>query len=208
MHKVTLLTLLIALVALSGCDLFSTRAPESPDLGTTFLWTPAATPNLLVDDFTGSLNAVDAANYSRCFISAHDTAVSGAITYTFEPRAGLDQSSRSLFDGWTIQSEQNFLTKLRASLVSNPRINTTLSNLAIDQTTSTNARISADYSIQIPIPSNSTLPPLISGSLIFQAMLVTTESGTKEWRISNWSDFAPSGALAKTFSDLKVQLSS
>lgn len=208
MRRIITAMVLVFSLAIAGCDLFSTRAPESPDLGSTFIWTPAATPNTLVEDFKGALTAVDAANYSRCFVSSHDTVTTGLISYTFEPRAGLDQSSRSLFDMWTVQSEQNFLTRLRASLVSSPRINVTLSNLAIDQTTSTNARIATDYSIQLPTPANSTLPVSITGSLIFQAILVTTEQGTNEWRISNWSDFAPSGTGAKTFTDLKVQLSS
>ncbi|MBS1903612.1 MAG: hypothetical protein JSS75_07920 [Bacteroidetes bacterium] len=198
---------MIVALAFAGCDLFTTRTPESPDLGSTFVWTPAATPNTLVEDFSGSLQAVDAANYSRCFVSAQDTAVSGAVQYSFSPRAGLDQASRSLFDAWTVQSEQSFLTKLRASLVSNPRLSVTLSNEQIDQTSSTQARIAVDYSVLLPTQTNSTLPSSIAGSLIFQAQLVTTEQGTKEWRIVSWSDFAGTTS-AKTFTDLKVQLSS
>lgn len=208
MGRLSLLVLTAVSLAFAGCDLFSTRNPESPDLGSTFIWTPAATPAVLVDDFTGALEAVDAANYSRCFVSSQDTISSGPVVYSFSPRAGLDQSSRSLFDAWNVQSEQNFLTKLRASLVSSPRMDMTISNLAIDQTTSTNARISADYSVLLPIPTNSTLPTSITGSLIFQAVLVTTEQGTKEWRITSWADFAAGSGTAKTFTDLKVQLSS
>jgi hypothetical protein len=208
MGKLAVVVCLMLSLPLAGCDLFSTRTPETPDLGSTFIWTPAATPGTLVTDFSGSLQAVDPSNYSRCFVSAQDTGSTGQLVYTFAPRAGLDQSSRSLFDAWNAQSEQNFLTKLRASLVSSPRMDVSLTNMAIDQTSSTNARVSADYSILLPIPTNSTLPASISGSLIFQTVLVTTEQGTKEWRISSWTDFAPGTGTAKTFTDLKVQLSS
>ena len=201
--------ILCGCLALASCDLFSTRTPETPDLGTTFIWTPAATPSTLFDNFTGTIAAVDASNYARCFISIQDTVTTGAApaTYSFIPRAGLDQSSRSIFDTWTVQSEQNFLTKLRASLVSNPKVTITITNKSIDQSNATTARISADYLILLPLPSNSTLPGSIAGSLIFQLVLVTTPEGTKEWRIASWTDFA-SATGTKSISDLKIQLAS
>ncbi len=204
-NTIIVLTICFTLVS---CDLFSTRTPETPDLGTTFIWTPAATPATLFDNITGTIVAVDASNYARCFISLQDTVAPGVTptTYTFIPRAGLDQSSRSIFDTWTVQSEQNFLTKLRASLVNNPKTIITITNKSIDQSNATTARISADYQIVLPLPSNSTLPGSISGSLIFQLVLVTTPEGTKEWRIASWTDFAlPAG---KSISDLKIQLAS
>ncbi len=206
-HKV--IVILCVCLALASCDLFSTRTPETPDLGTTFIWTPAATPSTLFDNFTGTIAAVDASNFARCFISPQDTVTSGTppTTYSFIPRAGLDQSSRSIFDTWTVQSEQNFLTKLRASLVSNPKVTITITNKLIDQSNATTARISADYLILLPLPSNSTLPGSITGSLIFQLVLVTTLEGTKEWRIASWTDFA-SATSTKSISDLKIQLAS
>ncbi|HYM19412.1 MAG TPA: hypothetical protein VEW28_00235 [Candidatus Kapabacteria bacterium] len=207
MRNVIFIALLCA--SLASCDLFTTRNPESPDLGTTFIWTPAATPNTLLDNFTGALSAVDPTNYARCFLSSQDTVAGTAtVTYTFTPRAGLDPASKSLFDSWTMQSEQNFLTKLHASLVANPQIAITISNLTIDQSNASNAAISADYLALLPLPTNSTLPDSIKGTLKFQMMLVTTPEGTKEWRVVNWTDLASASAGVKTFTDLKVQLSS
>jgi hypothetical protein len=208
--RLTIVILLLA-ATLASCDLFTTRNPESPDLGSTFIWTPAATPNMLMDNFSGALGAVDPGNYARCFFSSQDTITGTTVAaYSFTPRAGLDPSSRVIFDpnSWNTQSEQNFLTKLRASLVSNPIINVTISNLSIDQPNGTNATITADYSVLLPLPTNSTLPPSIGGTLKFQVVLVTTPEGTKEWRVANWTDFISSNASLKTFTDLKVQLSS
>jgi hypothetical protein len=198
-----------SIVSLSSCDLFTTRLPNPPDLSSTFIWTPASTPQTLLMNFQGTIHAADAANYTKCFFGAKDTAVSGdKFMFSYMPRAGLDASSQSIFTLWTTQSEQNFMTKLRASLVANPVLTVTFTNTTFDQSNSNAARISSDYLILLPTQSNSSVPVSISGSMILQVALVTTEEATKEWRIVNWQDFAPSSGNAKTFTDLKVQLSS
>jgi len=193
----------------SSCDLFTTRTPELPDLGATFIWTPAETPTQLLDNFNGTIVVLDATNYTKCFFGTSDTAVSGdKFTFSFTPRSGLDAASHSIFDLWNIQSEQNFMTNLRSKLIANPRLTVTFTNPSINQSNSNSASITTDYLILLPIQSNSSIPASISGSMILQIVLVTTEQQTKEWRIVNWSDFAPSSGNSKTFTDLKVQLSS
>ena len=201
--------LILLTVGFSSCDLFTTRTPAPPDLGSTFIWTPAETPNTLLSNFKGTIEVLDATNYTKCFIGTKDSSVTGEkFAFSFTPRSGLDAASRSLFDLWNIQSEQNFMTKLRSSLVANPILTVTFSNTSIDQSNSNSARITSDYLILLPVQSNSSIPASISGSLILQVSLVTTEQGTKEWRIVSWSDFAPPSGNSKTFTDLKVQLSS
>ncbi|MDP4220333.1 MAG: hypothetical protein Q8916_13715 [Bacteroidota bacterium] len=199
----------VLVIGFSSCDLFSTRAPASPDFGSTFIWTPAELPSTLMSNFKGTIEVLDATNYTKCFIGAKDSAVTGEkFTYTFTPRSGLDAVSRSLFDLWNIQSEQNFMTKLKSALVSNPKLNVTFSNTNYEQLNSNSARITSDYLILLPVQTNSTIPSSISGSMILQLALVTTEQGTKEWRIVNWSDFPLTSGNSSTFTDLKLQLSS
>ena len=194
---------------LCSCDLFSTRTPASPDFGSTFIWTPAATPSYLLANFKGTIEVLDATNYTKCFISTKDSSVAGdKPIFSFTPRSGLDASFRGIFDLWNIQSEQNFMTKLRSSLVSNPRLTVTFSNTTTSQSNSNAADITSDYLILLPVQSNSPIPPSISGSMILHVVLVTTEQATKEWRIVSWSDFAQQSGNSKTFTDLKAQLSS
>lgn len=203
------LPFLVLSACISSCDLFSTRTPASPDLGSTFIWTPAETPNTLLSNFKATIEVLDATNYTKCFVSAKDSSVTGEkLTYSFTYRSGLDATSRSLFDLWNIQSEQNFMTKLRSPLVSSPRLTVTFSNTSTDQSNSNSARIKSDYLILLPVQSNSSFPASISGSLILEVVLVTTEQATKEWRIVTWQDFAPPSGNSKTFTDLKVLLSS
>ena len=196
-------------LTLSSCDIFSTRTPAAPDLGSTFIWTPAATPNDILTNFRGTIGVLDATNYTKCFISTKDSSVAGdKPVFIFTPRSGLDASSRSKFDGWNNQSEQNFMTKLHSSLVANPRLTVTFTNTAISQSNSSSAEINTNYLILLPIQSNSSIPPSISGSMILHMVLVTTEQGTSEWRITSWSDFSLQSGNSVTFTDLKAQLSS
>ena len=201
--------LLSLALVLNSCDLFSTRTPASPDLGSTFIWTPAATPQYLLDNFKGTIQVLDATNYTKCFISTKDSAVTGdKPVFSFTQRPGLDAASRSIFDFWNTQSEQNFMTKLRSSLVADPKLTVTFSNTNINQLNSNSADITTDYLVQLPMQANSSIPSPINGSMVLHIVLVTTEQATKEWRIVNWSDFAPPSGNSKTFTDLKVQLSS
>ena len=201
---------LILFLLLSGCGLFSTRVPEQPDTSNTFIWTPTTTVDYLLNNFIGTVQLLDASNYERVFISTIDsTGGSGSKNFTFVPMPGLDQSSKSVFTGWTAQSEQAWLAKLKSLLPAKSQISLLLSNEAIDQTSNT-ANISADYTISIPVSGSSTvIPSVVQGSFQMQALLVTTEQGTKEWRIVSWSDFQPKTNNGNsTWTNLKVKLSS
>jgi len=200
--------LVLFAVSLASCDIFSTRDPEPPDLGSQFIWTPASTPELLLQNFKGTIENLDASDYVRCFVSEHDSSeTAGHLTYTFVPRSGLDAGSQSIFQVWTESSEQSFMTKLRTSLIKNPRATVTFTNTVIDQSINT-ATISADYSILLPVETGSPLPNAVIGSLHFQLEAVTTEQATREWRIITWTDFTPSSGGTSTLTDLKLQLSS
>ena len=199
---------LSAMVA--GCSLFSTRTPEPPDTASTFIWIPATTPQLLMSNLTGTLNLLDASDYIRVFVSSADSTSSGQKTFSFTPAPGLDQNSQSIFANWSVQSEQAWVQKLSSILPANSQLIVTLSNSVSDQSGGSNAATySADYVISIPTSgSSSALPSVVQGSFQMQLALVTTDQGTKEWRIVSWSDFPPHTGTGPTWTNLKVQLSS
>lgn len=204
----TRFSILLLLLSLASCDIFSTRDPEPPDLGSQFIWTPASTPELLLENFKGTIEHLDASDYVKCFVSEHDSSeTAGQLIYAFIPRSGLDAGGQSIFQVWTASSEQSFMTKLRTSLIKNPRATVTFDKIAIDQSINT-ASISADYTILLPVEAGSPLPAAVTGSFHFQLEAVTTEQANREWRIITWTDFPPQSGGTSTFTDLKLQLTS
>jgi len=194
-------------ITFAGC-LFSTRTPEPPSSSNTFIWTPATTPDYLLQDFKGTLPILDAPDYMRVFISSSDSG-SATKTFTFTPAPGLDPTSRGIFTVWNVQSEGAWLQKLSSLLPANSQLTVTLSNVVTSQNSANTATISADYSISIPSSSSSSvLPSQVEGSFQMGLVFVTTEQGTSEWRIVSWSDFLPQSGTGSTWTDLKVKLSS
>ena len=203
------LFLAASLLFMAGCDLFSTRTPDPPNSSNTFIWTPATTTDFLIDNFTGTLKVLDASNYMRVFISAADSTGSGVKSYTFTP-AGSDPTTHAFFATWTVESERSWLAKLQTFLPKNSQLTVLLSNPQFQAASPSSASYSADYTISIPVPASSSnvIPSVVEGSLQMQLLLVTTEQGTKEWRIVSWTDTPPKTATTSTWTDLKLKLAS
>jgi hypothetical protein len=199
--------LVLLSVFLAGC-IFSTRTPEPPNSSATFIWTPATTPDLVMQNFTGALKILDATDYKRVFINATEATSNGVSTFLFSPASDISQSSRSIFTDWSVPNEGTWVTNLRAQLPSNSQITLLLTQTSSDQSANS-ASLSYNYTISLPFSTSSTvIPGVVQGSLQFQLTFITTDEGTKEWRIVSWSDFLPQSGSGPTWSDLKVDLSS
>ncbi len=191
---------------LAGC-IFSTRTPEPPDSSAAFIWIPATTPGLLIQNLVGALKLVDASDYQRVFISATESTSNSLSAFSFAPASDINQSSRGIFADWSVSNEFNWVTDLSAQLPANSQITIILTDTVVDQSTNS-ASLSYNYTISLPSSAPSVLPGVVQGSLQFQLAFITTDAGTKEWRIVSWSDFVPQSGKGPTWSDLKVDLSS
>jgi hypothetical protein len=212
MKRRSVVSFVSILLMLSACDIFSTRTPEPPQNSNTFIWTPATTVETLVANFVGTLTALDPSNYTRCFIASTDSTGSGAKAFTFKPRTGLDPASQSIFTNWTVdgptESERAWLAKLAGLLPNNSQLSVSLGLNTPIENSNTTASLTTSYIVAVPQSSGSVVADTARGSFEMQFQLVTTEQGTKEWRIVSWSDFPPSSGTSETWTDLKVKLSS
>lgn len=200
--------LVLAVILLAGCDLFSTRTPEPPDTTATFIWTPATTIQTLLDNFTGTLTVFDASNYTRVFVSASDTTGSGSMTFSYSATQALDPTSRQMIANWNVQSEHDWLSKLGALVPKGSKLSILLIPTPIVRQSSPSvASVSASYTLAVPFnPPSTVIPDTVRGSFELQLLLVTTETGTKEWRIVSWSDNPPSSGTSSTWTDLKLSV--
>jgi hypothetical protein len=199
--------LLVVVAVISGCELFSTRTPEPPLTSNTFIWTPATTVEALMTNFSGALSALDPTNYTRAFISTSDSGSNGK-SFVFTATPGLSPSSQTVFANWSTESERAWLAKLATLVTKGSKLTVTFGNDAPVQVASTSATLTTTYTIAIPTPTGAVIPDTVRGSFEMQFILVSTEQGTKEWRIQSWSDFPQSGGTSATWTDLKLKLSS
>jgi hypothetical protein len=193
---------------LSACGIFDTREPEPPVTGNGFIWVDATSYQILLNNFEGSVEALDAENYKRVFISSSDSLqTGGTANYTFLYNSSLDPSSRVVFDNWNTESERNYLKRLKSVLIDNARLGLELKNVTSQQSSPNQVSINADYTLNIPAGSNTVVPNTVTGYLTMQLRLVKTERGTQEWRIVNWLDQDPKGGKAYSWTDLKANFS-
>lgn len=203
MSSIRALLCVIAL-ALSSCGIFDTREPEPPETGNGFIWVDATSYQTLLANFEGSIEALDAENYKRVFISSSDSLMSGGTaTFTFFYNPSLDPSSRVVFDTWGIEEERNYLQKLKSELVNSARLGLSLENVQSQQSSPNQVSITADYTLSIPSTSE-VIPTTVTGFLTMQLRNVKTERGTQEWRIISWTDQDPKGGKAFSWTDLKA----
>jgi hypothetical protein len=198
--------LVLLCILLAGC-IFSTRTPQPPDASATFIWTPATTPDLLIQNLTGALKTLDGTDYMRVFISATESTSNSQAAFSFSPATDISQSERGIFSDWSVANEGTWVTNLSAQLPQNSQMVLLLTDTVIDQSANS-ASLSYKYTISLPASTPSVIPSTVQGSLQFQLAFITTDAGTKEWRIVSWSDFVPQSGSGPTWSDLKVDLSS
>lgn len=200
---------IMLMLVLSSCGIFDTREPDPPVTGNGFIWVDATSYQTLLNNFEGSVEALDAENYKRIFISPEDSLLpSGTLNYVFLYNTSLDPSSRVVFTNWNTESERNYLSRLKSVLVSNARLGLDIKNVTTQQSSPNQVIVNADYTLSIPSTSNEVVPNTVTGSMILQLRLVNTERGTQEWRITSWLDQDPKGGKAYSWTDLKANFSS
>jgi len=99
--------ILILLVGLSSCDLFSTREPELPTTSS-ITQVPASTPDILFGNFKSSIEEKIIDNYMVCFA---DPAFSSK-KYTFTASAAAFVQYPVLTN-WGIESERQYFNNLK-----------------------------------------------------------------------------------------------
>ncbi len=93
---------------LAGCNIFSTRDPETPITNRSAHEAPTS-PEIVISNFITSIREKNPANYLSCFVG--DT-VTGLQAFVFEPSAEAMGVYPSLFSQWSVAEEQRYFTSL------------------------------------------------------------------------------------------------
>lgn len=189
--------LMSAGIALTGCDVFDTREPESPiNAGSSF--EPATTPSIVLRNMQSALNFANALDYRKCFSDS----TQGLPAFQFQPSVEGLSVAPGRFANWDVNDEEAYIRNIFAELASGSVASVSFNPADIvDVPIGDSIRFSADYSVNFP-HTRQGVEREASGRLLFTLRL----SDRNEWYITYWQDIAvddkPTWSLLKArFSD-------
>lgn len=169
---------IILLIFLFGCDLFTNRDPEEPDAARSN-YIPATSSDILFSNLKSSMQEKVLENYMACFV---DPSFS-EITYVFIPSNQAVVRFPSLVE-WNIPAERQYFNNLINKTSTNAPIILDLQN-EIKNTTSDSAVFQYDYTVTLA-STDENLPEVYRGNVKFYIYL----DSRNQWAIGKWEDLA------------------
>ncbi len=180
----------------SGCELFTTRSPEKPDIGNTG-FIPPTEPAIVIANFENSLKSKNIDNFINCFYTFNDKV---NFIYEYIPSADAQSQFPGIFNNWRAEEERRSVTAIFNSLVDGGSIAINWLNRQPFRETADSSTYISDYILSVPNKEPS-IPDYYAGRLQFN--MTFRENGL--WYISRWIDVNISvrDSIKNTWSMLK-----
>jgi hypothetical protein len=175
-----LVSLLVSCVSLLvSCELFATREPEDPLIGTGGVFIQPDTPNAVLENLSNSVREMNAINYLNCLSSTD---------FTFQPAGQGNIGDPSLWSGWGRIEEDRYFKNLASAAENLTGHSLSLEIVRRDDVSPTEHRVIANYALVVNTNRNtaSRVPNRITGQFI-----IIMRAGTSGlWSILSWTDIA------------------
>ena len=181
---------LSVVLLVSGCDLFSTRYPEKPDVPRFDYLQPVDVTSLL-SNFSNSVQTKSTQYYLKSFSDS----LKNGKRYTFIANAEAVSKYASLAFGWSVKDEEQYLNNIINKIPNESSININLDNQDL-VSYGDSAYLSASYTLTVPHNIQG-LQNVFVGKLQFKLV----RDAQQLWTIYQWLDIK-SGDLP-TWSELK-----
>ena len=176
-----ILNILVLLLLLNGCDIFSTREPEDPDTGRTAS-PPASTPKQLFDNLQLALENKTVDNYMRLFADQFST----EFTFKFIPSSGAIAKYPSLTQ-WDLNSERLYFENIKVATIDGAPI--LLNQSKISNITQVDSAVfQYDYTLTVPFSEEN-----IESTFKGRAEYIINLNASNEWIITSWEDIEVEG---------------
>lgn len=173
--------LIIATCALClvSCELFATREPEPPQLGTGGVFIQPDTPNAVLENLSNAVREMNAINYLNCLSSTD---------YVFQPAGQGNIGDPSLWSGWGRIEEDRYFKNLASAAENLTGHSLSLEVERRDDLSPTEHRVVANYALVVNTNRNtaSRVPNRITG----QFVLIMKAGASGLWSITSWTDIA------------------
>lgn len=199
LHIFSKYLLVITVLLLVSCGLFSTREPELPNTRkSTFI--PPTSPSIVISNLSYSISEKNVDNYIACFDDGTDIM---KRKYSFIPSADVYAIYSSLFLNWDLLSERTYFKTLINSLEKDGKFELKLSNQKFDILSPDSSVFTCNYFLTAN-HTISGLPQNVNG--ILQFVFYPKNNGL--WSIVSWNDIKSSGdSIPFSWSYLKAKLS-
>lgn len=185
-----LIFIIVYLLTISSCDLFTTRVPEKPQLPGN-IYPPAITVETLIENFINSIKYKDRENY---LASLSDPSFTSKV-FSFSPSSEALAQFPALGDNWSKTNESQYFNNLIAKIPDELPITLSLSN-STSSSHGDSVTYVASYSLNIPL-ANVAISSNYQGELIFELI----RDSRSVWTIYFWRDIKRSDS--PSWSELK-----
>jgi hypothetical protein len=177
MKKIFLIILTI--LPLTSCDLFTTRNAESPDQ-TRSNFQPPVEPAIVIENLKNSLADKNVQNYIACFV---DT-IFADQSYNFSASSEALSLYQIFTQGWGLNEERRYFNSVANRVPVDFPIQLFLSNENYSSLSGDSSIYSATYKIKINLSSGDPFPQNYAGNLQFNML----RDSRSEWVIYFWKD--------------------
>jgi len=179
---------LILSVLLIGCELFTSRNAEQPNVPRS-TFTPPVNPEDVISNLKNALNDKNVQNYIQCLIDSSNS----NKNFQFIASGGtIFQGS----DNWTKKNEEQYFQNLIIKIPGDQSIVLTLNKESLSAPQGDSIVYTAEYTLSVP-HNDPKIPVFFQGDI----KLVLCRNNQSTWAISTWQDIKNSNV--STWSDLK-----
>ena len=168
--------IILLIVSITGCDLFTNRDPEDPDAARSN-YLPATTLDILFSNLKNSLQEKVLENYMASFIDPSFI----SLPFIFIPSSEAVVKFPSLVD-WNLSAERQYFNNLINTTQQSTPIILDLQN-EIKNTTGDSAVFQYDYTLTLS-STNENIPSVYKGNVKFYVFL----DSRNQWAIGRWED--------------------
>lgn len=197
MNKPVVKSILLVALALTSCDVFSTRTPENPTIGIG-TYEPPTSADIVLANFVNAINEANISNYEKCFA---DKSKGHAFGLVFEPSGSVLNSYTGIFADWTTSIEVRTMKSVFTSLQTESKPVFVMSNQSYNSVGIDSVSLSADYSLSVSFV-NEIEQRHYSGSMY----LYLYKEADGYWYINRWIDLdSKTDTTHSSFSLLKAE---
>ncbi len=183
---------ILALITLGGCDLFTTRTPQTPVAPATS-YVPATSPDILFNNFTSALQDKVLDNYMACFVD------SSFLKKRFRFVASSGSSSQfPVLTSWNLDAEKQYFRNMKSIASDGNSVTLSLSN-QINTQFGDSAVYQYDYTLSL-LAADKTVSGAYEGTALFKIFL----DSRNQWVIVQWEDSRKNNE--QSWSDLKGRI--